>query len=340
MKKILLPLAVLALAACNKEQAAPAIQNGQKAELTVSLVGTKATVADTENEAKINTLQVFVFNGDNIDAYGSSTSNTVTVSASQGSRDIVALVNAQSLATVSSKAVLLATASSLITDNTAASYVMVGQKTVTLAANNSIDMTVDRIAARVKISKITRAFAADGLKALDASKVSIIRYYLSNVVDNNNYGLDATPSTWYSSLLNDPASILTSNAFLYDKLATAATLAQDASYSTEHILYCYPNAATEDSDGAMFTRLVIEMSIDGKFYTYPIALGAIVNNRSYEIKELKITRLGNEGDGDDVIEGKEDEPIKAAAATFTVTVNDWEQVFITSDGQEEGVVVI
>lgn len=345
MKKttfFLVAFAALALVSCNKEADGSLPCNaGAEAQLCVNLLSTKATVADTENEAKIKTLQVFVFNGDNIDVYGSSTGSSVTVSATQGDRDIYALVNAPaSLSSITTKSALLAAESTLSQDNAADGFVMVGSKSVTLAASNTVEINVDRIAARIKIDKVTRAFTADGLKALEASDVKIIRFYLTDVADNQNYAKSASVTSWLSSSLNDPASILTSSSLVYDKLSSAAAIAQDASYSTPHSLYAYPNPTSVDGSSAKITRLVVELQINGSFYTYPILIAGIQSNRSYEIKELRITRPGNPSDGDDLIEEGEDDPIAGSSATFNIVVNDWEQVFITSSGAEEGTVVI
>ena len=66
--------ALAALVACNKNEATPMQPQNQESlvpcELTVGISGamTKATAVTTENEAKVNNLQIFVFRGDDLDA--------------------------------------------------------------------------------------------------------------------------------------------------------------------------------------------------------------------------------------------------------------------------------
>ena len=60
--------------------------------------------------------------------------------------------------------------------------------------------------------------------------------------------------------------------------------------------------------------------------------GTVERNKSYEVKELVITRVGNPSDGDDDIEGDENKPIQSSQATITINVLDWEQVLIGENG--------
>ena len=361
--------ALVALAACNKTEAVVSVPEGTRADVVVSIAGagTKATTSDTANEAKVSNLQVFIFRGDAVDAYGSADDKTsITLSATTGERTVYALVNCPSMASVSSLAALQATLSSLglkaegeYVNKDGDHFEMVGSLVHTIIASDATDginVPVDRLAARVKIDKITRDFSrvsgeSSALAQLDASKFKIVKMYLGSAVDNAKYGAYTSGShkvgapasyTWYNSILNgDGSALATGFPLVYDKLATAATLAEDASYETSHSFYCYPNPTTEDGASAKVTRLVIECEIDGDYYTYPILLSTgVLNNHSYQINELVITRLGNPSNGDDNIDEGEDDPVTALSIPFGITVQDWEQVFVTSEGQSDGVVVI
>lgn len=337
---LFLAAAAMTLLACNKVETSSDIKSApSRVCVTVCGNATKAeTVADTENEAKVNSLQIFVFRGDEIDAYGTVADATeLELSATTGERTVYAVVNAPDLSAMAKMSSLEA-AISLFSQNTATNYVMVGKTTVTLAAESEVTVNVDRIAARIKIDKVTRNFAAASLA--DAT-FEIIRFYETSVVGNQTYGLTAPASlVWYTL---PGTAIETGNALLCDKLATAASLAQEGTYETAHSLYAYPNATVADDieyDGAGafvkanagITRFVMETKINGDFYTYPIEVIGIQNNKSYEIRNLVITRLGNPSDGDDDNDPGEDDPIVTETMTFKIIVNDWGLVLLGEDG--------
>lgn len=326
--------ACVALAACNKEAAQ--VIKSEPCDVTISLASraTKATVADTEDEAKVSSIQVFVFNGDALDVYGTDATGAteITLKATTGARKVVALVNAPDFSTEASYAALMAKVS-LLSDNASDKFEMVGEKDVTLAASTEVVVNVDRLAARLRLLKITRNFTAPALAALSADKCQVVRVYATNAVGNVLYSKAvASPVKWHSSELNEGAAIETSFGFIYSKPAEAYNLAQEASYESNVSLYVYPNATAEDSESAKLTRIVLEMLIDGEYYTYPIPVAGILSNKSYDAQELVITRLGNHSNGDDVIDPGEDDPIVSEEIPFKVVVNDWDQVLLGANG--------
>ena len=130
--------ALAALVACNKNEATPMQPQNQESlvpcELTVGICGaiTKATAVTTENEAKVNNLQVFVFRGDDLDAYASvDNAQELTLSCTAGDRVVYALVNAPDYSAVPGKAALLAKVSEL-SANSLSNFEKVGSKSVTL----------------------------------------------------------------------------------------------------------------------------------------------------------------------------------------------------------------
>lgn len=332
---IIAAAACMSLAACNKD-VTPDVripEPSSRASLHVSIAGSPATKAtQTADEAAVNSLQVFVFNGDQIDVYGAvSNATAMTLDATTGERTVWAVVNAPDLKSITSMSELKA-AVSQFTDNASDSFVMAGSKSETLSASSDVTVQVDRIAARVIIGKITRKFSADGLASLPADKFQIVRAYMADVAGKQNYGGTMTSyDNWISSSLGDGA-ILTSNALVYDKLSAAQSIAQDGSYEYSKSLYAYPNATEEDGASARQTRIVLECLIDGSHYTYPVIIPGILSNKSYEIRELVITRLGNPSDGDDDIEPGEDDPITSVEIPFGISVNDWSVVLLGEDG--------
>lgn len=359
----IIALATCVSVGCNKLETSETIfaPEGLETELTVGVYGEETKLTSMDNEGKVKNLQVFVFREDGkIDGYGTANNATsLTLSTTIGKKTIYALVNCPDFSTLKtmdnlkSKVSDLALKSSTAYVNAAAdNFEMVGSASKTLSSSdktNGVKITVNRLAARVKIDKITRDFSRTSgsssyLAKLSADKFKIVRMYLTDVVGNCCYS-GSTPSgkVWYSSKLasTNPGKIMTDFPLVYEKPATTVTLADKASHSTPHSFYCYPNSTTEDSSTARVTRLVIECQIDDAYYTYPILLSSGVgSNKSYLIKELVITRLGNPSNGDDVADDSEGQKIDYENIKFDVTVNPWSEVLITSNGQSEGTVVI
>ncbi|MBR5273887.1 MAG: hypothetical protein IKU33_01440 [Bacteroidales bacterium] len=304
--------ALAALVACNKNDMAPMQPQNQETlepcELTVGICGamTRATTVTADNEAKVNNLQVFVFRGDDLDAYASvDNAQELTLSCTAGERVVYALVNAPDYSAVPGKAALLAKVSEL-SANSLANFEMVGSKSVTLPQSEKVSIDVNRIASRVVLKKITRNFTSEALQALNF-KVDAI--YLINVAGNTSYDLSAAPAKWYN--LAENKSELAS--LLYD--APASLITNGQSYSTAHTFYAYPNDLAVNT-----TRLVIETTLGETKYYYPINLPEMAANKSYEIEEVKITRPGSDNP---------DEPVSFADATFSINVIDWTVVPVT-----------
>ena len=304
--------ALAALVACNKNDVAPMQPQNQETlepcELTVGICGamTKATAVSADNEAKVNNLQVFVFRGDDLDAYASvDNAQELTLSCTAGDRVVYALVNAPDYSAVPGKAALLAKVSEL-SANSLTNFEMVGSKSVTLPQSEKVSIDVNRIASRVVLKKITRSFTSEALQALNF-KVDAI--YLINVAGNTSYDLSAAPAKWYNVAenKNELASLL------YD--APASLITNGQSYSTAHTFYAYPNDLAVNT-----TRLVIETTLGETKYYYPINLPEMAANKSYEIEEVKITRPGSDNP---------DEPVSFADATFSINVIDWTVVPVT-----------
>ena len=304
--------ALAALVACNKNEATPMQPQNQESlvpcELTVGICGamTKATGVTTDNEAKVNKLQIFVFRGDDLDAYASvENAKELTLSCTAGEREVYALVNAPDYSSVPGKAALLAKVSEL-SANTLTNFEMVGSKSVTLPQTGTVSIDVNRIASRVVLKKITRNFTSAALQALDFTVDAI---YLVNVAGNTSYDLTAAPSTWYNIAENkgELASLLADTP--------TAPISQGQAYDTDHTFYAYPNDLAVNT-----TRIVIETTLGTSKYYYPINLPEMAANKSYEIEEVVLTRPGSDNP---------DEPVSFADATFSINVIDWTVVPVT-----------
>ena len=335
MKKIAFLAAVaatLCTVACNKNmdaqinEVSDSAQQQERYDLKVNvrsgdLVQTKSTTITAANEITVNNLQVFVFRGDALDAYATvNNDDELTVSCTAGEREVYALVNCPDLSAVSTKTALLAT-SSLLSGNSGTSFQMIGhQDEVDLPEDSPVTINVHRIASRVVIKKITRAFT---VSALAAKSFTIDQIFLTNVAGDINYGETASPTIWY----NKQAYNSEQAAFTYD--APAASLANNASYNTVHNFYAYPNPSS-DSDAAVWsarhTRLVVKATLGTDVYYYPITLPILEANKSYEIEELILTRPGS---------GSPDKPVTFEDCTFQINVVGWTTVDVTDEGEDD-----
>ncbi len=334
MKKIFISMAAIAAALCtiscskdndvvNSTLEVPGVTD-ERIELTVGVggVNTKSTAITTDDEVKVRDLQVFVFRGDVLDAYTKVSTSTATLSCTAGSRDIYALVNAPDLSTINSKTALLQQTSSIsdnLTDVEGVNtpyFVMVGAKpSVTLPQTESINIDVKRIASRVLIKKITNNFTS---AAHAAGEFKVKEIYLINAGAASDYAFSVKSTLCNKSAYNNECPEL-----MYD--AMSETVVHTQSYDTDHSFYCYPH-----NDSSNPTRLVVEATWNEKTYYYPITLPTMENNKTYEISELIITRLGSE---DPNI------PVSFNDCTFEITVQPWTVVAV-ADSEENDYIKI
>ena len=333
---ILLGAALMASAvSCNKNDS-PAAPAAEKIRIVVDVEGsgnaetrvTGVTSNSTSSEAKVNSLQIFVFNGEQLDGYGSSSGSlTATVSCTAGTRDIWAVVNAPALSSVSTKTQLLATVSNLAAE--ISNFQMIGSKSETLQKDGNVKITVDRFAARVVLKGIKNALT----NSAQAAAFKVLSVYLTNVAGDVDFGHSSsyTVSKWYNRRGYQSANNL--GSFTYD--AVNKTIASGASDTEAHYFYSMPNGNAAAIGGPWTpraARLVIKAEIAGIVYDYPITLPALESNKSYEISLVTITRLGNPDDGnepnnnDDIDEEK---PVVGFDQGFEITVNPWTVVTIS-----------
>ena len=332
------------LFSCNKESGnkSSSVPEGTPIRLVVgveSASGTKVTGVtsnDATTEAKVNSLQVFVFNGDALDGYAASTNNLATVTCTSGSREVVAVVNAPSLVSITTKSGLLASVSTL--ENNISNFQMIGSKTETLQHNGNVTVGVDRLAARVVLRGVKNALE----NPTQAASFRLVSVYLTNVAGDVNYGKSAsyTASSWYNRRGYESTNSL--GSFDYD--VVDAPVAAGATNSTVHYFYSMPNNKSNivgiEPGQSSFTprraRLIIVAEINGTLYHYPILLPVLESNKSYEINLVNLTRTGNpddgKDDGDDPDNHDDEDPIDKFDQAFEISVNDWTVVLVNGDG--------
>lgn len=334
MKRIIffpLALALCCVVGCN-DQEAKAPKPGSPVEVTVAIKGvagqTKATdvvLNGSASEAKVNTLQVFVFKGDDREAYRSVTESSALVPATSGDRTVWAVVNAPSLEGIMTMSALKAATSSL-SDNSLSNFVMTGSVSQELVDGGTIAVTVRRLVSRVSINRVSTALT----DYREHFMVDIKGIYLVNVPANGSYDLSAEPTDWANKLAHNTTA---ADELLYDGFSTPERIYNNHPYVKEHVFYTYPNVLPSAANPDNFssptwstwcprgTLLVLDVDMlkeDGSLYKsgyYPIALPATERNKTYVVEEVRITRLP----GDNPFE-----PIVVGEARVTITVKDWE----------------
>ena len=335
--------ALAALASCNKQPVEKAAAESTTLDVCItSGTSTKSTTVSEGDEAAVARIEVLVFNeSGGLDAYqlyDGSNHKVSGITSTTGAKTVVAVVNApdgSGVGNVTDLASLRALTSHFKADNDPDHFVMYGETAaiLTVSGTNQVTVEVARLAARIRIDKITRSLGNGGLAALSADDFEIVRFYLINVADDVNYGAcisAAANSNWLTDDSAKPANI-DNDALVYSAaVATgnANKLAQGSSYENVHRLYAYPNASATQK-----TKLVVEIKIDGEYYTFPIAIDTVESNNSYEIRNLTITRLGNWSDGDDVIDTNEStEPIVTTQFDCEIEILPWNLVLLGDDG--------
>ncbi|MBO4340263.1 MAG: hypothetical protein J5835_02390 [Bacteroidales bacterium] len=337
MKKIFYLSLMLLAFSCSRNE-----QENETAALRVQLasgIATKATMAGTDNENRINSMQVSVFkksgNSFIFEAAATSSSSSATVSVTSGEKLIYAVVNAADDITSQSSQGAILSGTNYLKSNGSGNFIMAGQKPFTVTASQrSVSIPVSRVAARIRLGKVTNSLSS----VIAGKNVKLKSIYLTGVSAQSSYEGDGSASCFYATTgtgasLDKDGSAVTSeektavNALIMNSNASGV-IAPEASFQADYSLYAYPN------DGASRkTHLVLEVEIDGKLYTYPIVFDSIAANSTYEISELKIKSLGNPSNGDDTIDQGEDDPVQSAAASFGIEVQPW-NIFTVSNGED------
>ncbi len=321
MKRIFYAAAVLAVisgTSCTKdEDVAKEPQQDQEPErvtLQVSVPVTDSKATDTDGETDVSSLQAFVFMSEDgvIDAYGSGDSETLNVSCTTGKRDVVVYVNAPDMSKLSIlKKSDLEGQITYLTDNAKGAYVMYGESSLDVTTSgSSVTVEVTRFVARVSISRITNNFTLSQY----SNKLVIKSIFLINVAGDMDYTDSSVgPTVWLNQFkkTSEKSDLLETNDI-------DVSIGKGVAYIGKNYFYCYPNPTTKDSSSETwsprYTRLVVEVTLDGKTYYYPISIPNIERNCTYEISELTLTKPGSESP---------DVPVTSGQASFSLKVTDW-----------------
>ncbi len=276
--------------------------------------GLVQTKAISVNDASISNVQILIFNGDQLIAYGSSNSNKVTIKVRKGIADCYAVVNGDDMSMISSKSALLGK-SSLLEKNTTSKMMMFGRKERhTISGNETISLTVYRAAAKVEIDGITTAFTSPAYKTKNFTMQSMTLLNVVGVADieadkpnasKTVSGVKFNNGNFVSSAVDG----LTRDAFKENVVLQAPNVPKP--YEVPHYFYCYPNKA---ATGTEATKLSIETQIEGRTYYYVIEIPAPESNKLYKISNVTITGPGADNP---------DEVVVNHNVSFSITVAPW-----------------
>ena len=318
--------------ACSKENPSEQVPQGtQMASLEVNVSDGVATRATSVNDSRIGTsagdIKVLVFNSTgSLVAYGenAASSSSISLSVPTGSLKCYAVVNSSETLSGVIKENGLTSKISYLKNSSVTKMEMIGSVTKQIAAgSNSVTIPVKRFASKVQIDKITPALSAPAHKALEFKLTGI---YLVNVNGSCPFTQTSTAGStdyWYNKMKYVSGDC---NALISDKLSTAVTLQTSSgtstAYTTPHYLYCYPNPVTTDSSSSSwssrYTRLVVETTLGGTTYYYPVNIPSPAANTLYQITNMKITGLGSDSP---------DKIVEKGAVSVSITVTDWSTGF-------------
>lgn len=341
MKKnvLLAALAMLAAASCQKTNVPQSATGNLIVQLGEEPV-TKAADNPTA-EKQINSVQLFVFDGGNLetDLYKTGSATSYTLTTGIGSKEVYAIVNAPRLKYTTTAA--LEEGLSNLSDNAANGLVMSGSAQVQVneyktgsATPATCTVNVKRLASAIMLSSVTTNFAGS---TLEGSTFTIKEIYVKNVVGRAPYGVSSVltedqkkdAGNWYNKLKLDTTPLTVT----YDAFDPGLAVTAAKPLNVSHTLYVYPNASTADNGSATTftprpTRLVIhatitsqdshrDVSIKNQDYYYTFDLPALEANKKYKVS-VTISMLGKTDDTDDT-------KTTAGMATPTINVLDWDQ---------------
>lgn len=325
MKRLFLILAaasaLMGLAACNEVENGPAAQMAglNVRILTPGAVVTKgADLSVTGNEATLNSVTVFLFDGAGnliVDGKQAATVSAGAATASWekvpvGTYTVAAVANFGAptndpFSGIATIAALRAVATNLGDNNPASGFVMAGEGTVAVnptadgGAANSAELRISRLVSRVRLVSVENKLPA----AYNDFKVEQV--FLINGRSAWNLGGTGEPTTYFNwagrtegnnnkaGAWGDATNYIIKSASdaQFAAMTHAAPDKTIAVGSTERFglpFYTLQNAGTVDhfdgpTDGEVLTRLVVRASYGGNTYFYPVTIAKVERNKTYDV---------------------------------------------------------
>ncbi len=321
---------------------------GEASVVTVSIVpetkgnATRAVGSEhgsSANDNTVQTLEFFIFRTDDnsngvLDTYKKFEGEElvslsgIKINTTTGAKMIYAVANShrddwQDVKTLNDFKTVV---SSLGKENVK-SFTMVGSVEAVLQVSTSVTFSISRLVARVQLGGIRTAFAGTPYEGMTLENVKV---YLTNAYASKLYanGTDDELPVVYNSkkLVAEDVEACSMEGMIYDELEGSIT---DEGYSTPHYFYCYENVLGEQTEEKRFTRLVIEGTLNGNTYYYPININqegfgyveengskGVQRNTSYSV-DVTICRPGSTDP---------DKNLEHGALTAQINVLDWSTI--------------
>lgn len=307
------------LVSCEKKEPAASDSQKEMVPLEIRLVSeeTKASGLGGDEEKAVAGYQVMIFDMSSrmLEAYATPdvTASSVSMTCTTGQKEVVVLANAPDVSSIVSFDKFIKT-KSLLEHNAIGKLVMEGHASPNLnASGGTVTVDIRRIVSKVVLDGVTVDFELD---AYDQMDFTINKIYLTNVAADKSYLAEtADPAKWYNQNVFTSAPEV--NALVYQELSNV-NLKQTKEYKLQHHFYCYPNPYENDTFSADVwnerpTRLVLETTLGGVNYYYPVALPELEQNTRCHVS-LHIIRPGATSPEQDM---------DKYAVSFKITVEEW-----------------
>ena len=311
MKKVFVAMAAVAAMACScsKEEIAREEIPLQESELHISFVNDAATRATGQghgvqsDDNYLSTLEIFVFRENEggvddgmLDGYKKYTGDElknlsrISLKTTTGKKLIYAIANSHN--TDWSGGVTREKVEQLMAylhKEDVRKFIMFASTVVTLQATTTVSMVLTRMVSRVALNSVQVSFTGTPFEGVPLQNV---KAYLTNVQAQKNLltGVGTNLKVLNSKkYVPEDMTGITMQGMLYDELAESLS---EATHSTPHFFYCYENNRNVETEDDRFTRLVIEGTLNGITYYYPIAIKNLERNSCYSV-DVKICRPGS-----------------------------------------------
>lgn len=330
----------LQLISCSKDMN-PAINGGetvQKASVILRINNvTKATGALHTSQADdnfINNIAIFVFRKDaakTLETYkyvrvtDQSMLNGITFETTTGNKNIFVIANShdstQWTGIVSETQFLLKEAN--LKNEKLKDFTMSGRlDNAAITQSNSFNLILKRVVSKIVLNSLRTDFVGTPFQGMQLSNVKVyltnvhkIRPYIENGTTTNPFiinPLQNTPSTYSDCQIT---------GIVYDVPGVSIN---DTPYNTKHHFYAYENSISQESASEKFTKLVIEASLNGTTYYYPVDINregyggttnnGINRNTVYNLSII-IKRPGSTSP---------DQMVEKGTIVTSVTIADWD----------------
>ena len=268
------------------------------------------SVNQTDDEKAISNIQVFAFSKDgNIAGYAKNESGsnvTLRMVRQQGTVELFALANVDltkfDLSTIKNKSELSGKYFSAL-DSAPGRFMMSGSYNYTEESPNTVHISMYRYMVRVTVEKINRT------GYMENQDVVIQGIYLINICDKMS--LDGTVASGDSNNWKNMSKFSANNAdankWFGGNNLNKPFLAKVISKVLGTQLYCLPNPTLKRDDRSdatqnpRVTRLVIECTVNGATYFYPVNVlddrnsdeSALSRNKHVYFKTITLSGLGS-----------------------------------------------